>query len=299
MEKWLAGDIRVPVGRRPMILTMDDLFFADQIFLEPDGTPSLRSGLGVIWDFYQKHPDFGFSASLFYNLGDKYYASKKTNTWFLVQDGWEDVLAKTVVWCIEHDALPYNHTYLHSALDQLEAPAIMDDLARNDKAMRKLLARVHREDLIQRLDNYIALPYGVWPASKGLSKYMLTYKDPEARPVAAVFEAGYYYDHRYLPAPFETGFDRFHIPRITTNTHLSVAFLSENNHLFPEAMACRLGPVDPRQENNLETLKTLIAAKIRGGDCHEGIYRVGDLFIEARNGTQSLLWTVQTPPLQR
>ena len=296
IEKWLAGDIHLPVGRRPMILTMDDLFFADQIFLDPDGTPSTRSGLGVLWDFFQKHPDFGFSAGLFYNLGDKYYGNYKTDTWFLVSDGWQDALARAIVWCIEHDALPFNHTYLHSSLDQLEALAIQDELARNDKTLRKMLARVSREDLISRLDNYIALPYGVWPASKGLTNFMLAYRDPEDHPVKAVFEAGYYYQEQYLPAPFESGFDRYKIPRITTNTHKSVNFLVENRDRFPLTQTCRLGPINGDRTQAVDDLKAMISAQISARQCQEGIYRVENFFFDFRAGKQALLWTV--PPVQ-
>ena len=38
--------------------------------------------MGVLWQFYQEHPDFGFSASLFYNLGDKLFANQETTIWW-------------------------------------------------------------------------------------------------------------------------------------------------------------------------------------------------------------------------
>jgi hypothetical protein len=292
IEKWLAGDISLPVGRRPLILSMDDLFFADQIFIDPDGTPSMRSGLGVLWHFSQAHPDFGFSAALFYNLGDKYYANKKTSSWFQVSDGWQDALAATIVWCIEHDAMPYNHTYQHSSLDQLGPLAIKDELRRNDIEMRKFLKRAKREDLIPRLDNFIALPYGVWPATKGLIKYMLTYTDPEGKPIGAVFEAGYFYEQRFLPAPFMPGFDRMRIPRITTNTFRSIEYLSSHRSEFPETENCRLGPLDLAKKDDPEYIKQQIQQALFLGTCHEGYYRVGRYFFEVKNGEKNLLWTL-------
>lgn len=294
LNQWLSGDIQVPTGRRPLIFTMDDLFFADQIFLEADGTPSQRSGLGLLWAFSQQHPDFGFSGALFYNLGDKYYANLKTPTWFLVSDGWQDALANAIVWCIEHHFIPYNHTYMHSMLDTLEAPAIKDDLARNDIEMRKLLARAHREDLVSALDNYIALPYGVWPVSKGLKEFMLAYRDPENRPVGAVLEAGYYYQKLYLAAPFETGFDPYHIPRITTNTKKSIAFLRDNRDLFPATQECKLGPVAPGTAQTSEYLSGLIASALLEGRCSDGTYRAGSYIFDAQNGSVHLIWTVHS-----
>jgi hypothetical protein len=294
MEKWLAGDISLPVGRRPLILTMDDLFFADQIYIEADGSPSIRSGLGLLWRFSQQHPDFGFSATLFFNLGDKYYGNKKTATWFLVSDGWQDALATAIVWCIEHNAMPYNHTYMHSSLDELDALGITDELRRNDLELRKFLKRAHREDLIPRLDNYIALPFGVWPATKGLTNYMFDYKDPEDKPVSAVFEAGYFYEERYLPAPFAPGFDRFHIPRITTNTRRSIEFLTNQRSRFPRTEHCNLGSIPQSMSNDPDMIKKLIHQAILLGNCPEGYYRVGNYFFEAKNGDQNLVWTVPT-----
>ena len=45
VEKWLEGDLRVPEGKRPLVLSMDDLFYRNQIALTPEGTPSEQTGL--------------------------------------------------------------------------------------------------------------------------------------------------------------------------------------------------------------------------------------------------------------
>lgn len=296
IEKWLAGDISLPVGRRPLILSMDDLFFADQIYIEADGEPSMRSGLGILWNFSQTHPEFGFSVALFYNLGDKFYGNKKTSTWFNVAEGWQDALASAIVWCIEHDAMPYNHTYQHSSLDELDALAIKDELWRNDLEIRRFLKRAKREDLIPRLQNYIGLPYGVWPATKGLTDYMLTYRNPEDKFVGAVFEAGYFYEKRFLPASFMPGFDRLHIPRITTNTHRSIEFLTNYRSQFPVTEQCTLGPVDPALTDDPSYITKQIQKALFFGRCHEGYYRVGRYFFEVKNGEQKLLWTLPANP---
>jgi hypothetical protein len=251
MEKWLAGDIHVPAGRRPMILTMDDAFFADQIFLDPNGSPSLRSGMGVLWKFSQDHPNFGFSASLFANLGDKYYGNKKTNHWFRVDKGWEDTLANAIVWCIEHDVLPYNHTYMHSRLDLVETHYLHTVLQQNDIELRKLLTRVHREDLIPSLGNIIALPDGLWPKTPKRVKVFLSYLNPEGKPIQAVMEAGFYYDSGYLAAPFEPHFDAFHINRITVNSDQAVQFLVNHRDMFPVAEDCQIGPADPSDRKSV------------------------------------------------
>lgn len=51
LQDWISGNLQVPSGRRPIIITLDDAFFADQIFLENDGLPSTNSGIGALWEF--------------------------------------------------------------------------------------------------------------------------------------------------------------------------------------------------------------------------------------------------------
>jgi hypothetical protein len=70
LADWLKGDLRVPAGKSPLIFTMDDLFFNNQITLGEDGQPTTASGIGVWWDFYLQPPDLGFKGALFTNLGD-------------------------------------------------------------------------------------------------------------------------------------------------------------------------------------------------------------------------------------
>ena len=122
LADWLAGNLTVPAGRRPLILTMDDLFFTNQILLDESGQPSPDTGIGVIWQFYQEHPDFGFHLALFAILGDKFYPfdpQYSSEPQHLGQN-WESEFAQTIVWCLENDALVYNHTYLHGYLSYVD-----------------------------------------------------------------------------------------------------------------------------------------------------------------------------------
>jgi hypothetical protein len=101
LTDWLQGNIHLQNGRRPLIITIDDLFYADQISLTEDGNPALYSGVGRLWDFAQEHPDFNFKVALFYNLGDKGYANHYQNGSFTVQDGWRQARAEAIAWCLE------------------------------------------------------------------------------------------------------------------------------------------------------------------------------------------------------
>jgi hypothetical protein len=294
MEKWLDGDIQVPAGRRPMIFTMDDLFFADQVFINPDGTPSDRSGLGVLWNFSQEHPDFGFSAALFYNLGDKYYANQVYGNWFRFVGNWQADLAKAIIWCIEHDAIPYNHTYMHSRFDQVKPQDIHYVLDKNDREMRKLLISAHREDLIPRLRNYIALPGSVWPTSKSRIEILLDYQNPENQPVGAVMEAGYWHDqHVVLVAPFVAGFDRMHIPRIAVNTHAAVQYLVDHRDLFPVTFQCPLKLPSSASVEDQVAVKSALLKAVQSDDCPAGTYRVGQVFYKADENVVAWIWTVK------
>jgi len=84
-----------------MIITMDDFWCADQIYIEENGTPSEYSGIGVLWQFAQEHPDFGFSVAGFSNMGDKYYGDVRLGDRF-VYGGNEDAmwrkLGDTIAW---------------------------------------------------------------------------------------------------------------------------------------------------------------------------------------------------------
>jgi len=137
LEDWLAGKLEVPQGKRPVIITFDDLFFADQVFIMEDGTPSERSGLGVMWQIYQEHPEFGFKPALFSNMGDKYYGNVIRGDWFYVETGWQDSLARVIAWCIEHGALVYNHFYTHPSLPKLSPAQIEWEMRTNDEEIQK------------------------------------------------------------------------------------------------------------------------------------------------------------------
>ncbi len=156
LEKWLTGDIRVPVGKRPVIFSMDDVFFRNQIALTAEEIPAKDTGLGVAWEFYQKHPEFGFHWALFSNLGDKPYGEGTT-----IEQKIQ--LAKVIVWCIEHDAMIYNHTFRHVNLKNTKGLGVTAELRWNDETLRELLQLVHREDLIPKLRNMVALPGGRAP----------------------------------------------------------------------------------------------------------------------------------------
>lgn len=291
LTDWLNGTFVVPADRKPLILTIDDLWFADQIYLDDDGTPSPYSGVGILWRFSQEHPDFGFSVSVFANMGDKYFSDT-----FIPGDErfirnsddnspiWQDKLSNTIVWAIENGVDPYNHTYTHVQLDKTAPQDIQYQLLQNDQSMRFFLQRVNRDDLIPRLGNIIALPFGTWPSTTSGINVLKNYKNPEGKPVAAILEA-YNLDAAQLtPSVFSTSFDRFAIQRITASDYM-IQFIIDHKADVPSAGTCQVGPLAKEQAADTDALRSAIATQISSGTCPEGIYNISGIVFVARNGT--------------
>ncbi|MBN2256497.1 MAG: hypothetical protein JW704_01580 [Anaerolineaceae bacterium] len=278
LEAWIKGDLSAPAGRIPLVFTLDDLYFADQLFLNEDGTPSNRSGMGILWEFYQEHPDFGYTAALFYNLGDKLYANHATTTWFIETEGWEEALAEAIVWGIDHDLMPYNHFYTHPRLSKLDGPSMLNQYQRNEKRMQQLLTLAGRPELFEKLGNMIALTYGQWPGTHYMNDFILGMPSLTRKPLLAVFEIDFAFRPKYMPAPYSEDFDRYHMPRIVANAD-ALELLLENKDQFPVAGQCDLGQVGISQAEDLMTVSGLMRLAIQSGDCNEGVYALnGRLF---------------------
>ena len=143
LDDWLDGTFVVPEGRKPLILTIDDFWSADQLFIDEDGTPSPYSGVGILWRFSKDHPDFGFAVSGFSNMGDKFFADTLlTSEQRFIRDSddnstiWRDKLSEAMVWAFENGVEPYNHTYTHVQLDKTAPQDIQYQLLQNDRVTR-------------------------------------------------------------------------------------------------------------------------------------------------------------------
>ena len=266
LGSWLAGDLRAPAGRRPLILTIDDAFFADQVSLTESGDPTPTSGIGVLWDFYREHPDFGFSAALFANLGDKLFV------------GGEEALATTIAWCLDHGVIPYNHFYAHPRLDLTETRWITWEAQKNDLYLRELLASVGRSDLTSKLGNILALPYGIWPESQSGRDAVLGYVNPEGTPLQAVMEVDYAYRARLAAAPYSEDFDRLHVPRIVA-TLSAIKVLEEWLDTLPAASLCEIRIEDASTDGSEAWEERIESARLDG--CGPGIYVIGHSIYDA------------------
>jgi peptidoglycan/xylan/chitin deacetylase (PgdA/CDA1 family) len=274
LQDWLAGNLAAPLGRRPLIFTMDDLFFNNQIRLTGEGEPSPETGIGLLWQFVQQHPDFGFHLSLFATLGDKLYANPDDPNWQLE-------LARTIAWSVAHDALIYNHTYMHVRLNNTAPNDITWELTMNDQYLRQLLGMVDCQDLVDRLGNIVALPYGEWPTKELARKALLDYASPEGVPLQAIMEIDFIVRPKFILPPYSPDFDRLHLPRIVA-TQSTIDYLVEHREQFPAAQQCSLGPLTETTIQEEKAIITQIALAIRQDRCPEGIYSVRGMIFEAQ-----------------
>ncbi len=300
LKSWIDGTFIVPEGIKPLILTIDDGWSGDQLFINADGTPSDLSGIGILWNFSREHPDFGFHIELFAIMGDKYYADKQVEDRFLISDGqewfsplWRQKLGQTIAWAIENGVGVYNHTLTHPDLSKTENAEIQRQLLENDWVVRDLLDEVGREDLVGKLDNLIALPEGKWPSTNSGKNIVLNYKNPEREPVIAVMEAYNLDAAQFTPSYFSEGFNPFAIPRITATPSMT-SFIVENKDLIPTALTCKLGPLDPNQANDSVTLIDLIRNAVLSGNCGEGVYHVNNYIFLAKNGEVTVHYAPQS-----
>ena len=287
LSSWIDGTYVVPPGRKPLVITMDDFWFADQIYITEEGIPSKFSGIGVMWQFAQENPDFGFSAAGFSNMGDKYYGDRQIGSHFFFSEDMDAMwrkLGNTMAWAIENNVSPYNHLLTHPDLSRTSDPDIQFEIEENDRLTRFYLTLVGREDLIPRLRNMIALPFGEWPATQSGMKVLRNYRNQEGNPVEAIFEAYLLADKQLTPSVYSGDFDPMNVTRITASAYMIEWVVSQAGEL-PSAEVCQLGPMREDQSSDREVIQGFIANAVSSGACPEGIYHLNDMIFLARQGS--------------
>jgi hypothetical protein len=281
LERWVAGDLRVPEGKRPLVLSMDDLFYRNQIVLTDEGTPSEQTGLGVSWKFFQEHPDFGFHWALFSNLGDKPFG--------VGTQAEQDIqLANVIVWCLENDAMVYNHTYRHSRLNRTNGLGVTSELKLNDIDLQRLLTLVNRQDLISKPGNLFAVPAGQWPRSAEALNALYGYKNPEGIPLQAIFDVDFITRPNFMKAPYAKKFDRWKLPRMVASL-TAVNYLRNNKDMVPAAYQCEVGPLDKSRSGNVNYMSKQVLNMVQSGQCLKGVYAMENFVFRADTTQVELL----------
>jgi len=94
MSDYLNNNISVPAGCIPIIFTFDDGTSGQFNLVEENGTLKVnkKSAVGIMEEFYEKHPDFGLKGTFYVNLGNSTFEGAGTlqqRLQYLVDKGFE------------------------------------------------------------------------------------------------------------------------------------------------------------------------------------------------------------------
>ncbi|NLP14182.1 MAG: polysaccharide deacetylase family protein [Clostridium sp.] len=152
MTDYLNNNIDVPAGCIPMIFTFDDGTPGQFNLVNESGTlkANKKSAVGIMEEFYEKHPDFGLEGTFYVNLGNGTFEGEGT-------------LEQRLKYLVDKGFEIGNHTYNHINLrDTTSAAEIQKQISLNQKTVSELIPGYKMTTF--------SLPYGL--PSKELQSYV-------------------------------------------------------------------------------------------------------------------------------
>lgn len=187
LSDYLTGNIRVPAGRTPLVLTFDDGTPGQLSFIQGEAGPVLNPdcAVGILLEFSRAHPDFGHAATFFVNSGNPFgdAARAAENLNFLLEAGMEIG----------------NHTRTHRDLSSASPQEIANEIGSLANEVRRLTGYEVTS---------LALPFGGYPKSK--ANLLTGTWDGETYHNLGVLLVG----AEPAPSPFSKEFKPHAIPRI-------------------------------------------------------------------------------------
>lgn len=177
--QYTAGDIDIPAGAHPVVLTFDD-GDRSQFALSPAGTPTDTSAVGILLAVARAHPGFRPVATFYVN--DSPFGDPGGR--------------RTLPWLHAHGFDIGNHTLTHANLRSSTVEQVHDEIVRCDQEIRRAVPTAPPVTL--------ALPFGVHPMDPTLALRGPGYS------YRGVFLVG----ANPAPSPFAGAFDPLNIPRI-------------------------------------------------------------------------------------
>ncbi|TYB54244.1 polysaccharide deacetylase family protein [Nonomuraea sp. PA05] len=187
-REFAAGDIRVPAGKYPVVLTFDD-GHPSHFGLDANGAPLPGTAVAVIQEVASRHPGFRPTATFWINREP-----------FGLRDRAAQEAA--VRWLVDHGYEVANHTWGHPNLRMLKRKKVSEQIVRIERLLKKLGAPPSQT---------MALPYGSMPRNKGAARSGSW--DGTRYDFAGVFLAG----AEPSLSPYAKKFDRGAIQRIQSN----------------------------------------------------------------------------------
>jgi len=187
LSDYLTGDIRIPAGKSPLVITFDDGRASQLKLIEVDGqvVADPDCAVGILLDFSRKHPDFGHSATFFVNYPRMFGTETRAVEYmkFLLDNGMEIG----------------NHTLTHRNL----ASASPEEVAKEIGGLANKI-----RDLLDYDTLSLALPYGNYPRSK---QFLLSGRwDDQYYRNLGILLAG----AEPAPSPYSLKFNPLAVPRI-------------------------------------------------------------------------------------
>jgi peptidoglycan/xylan/chitin deacetylase (PgdA/CDA1 family) len=187
LSDYLDGNINVPAGRAPLVLTFDDGTRGQFRMIESDEglIPDPDCAVGILLEFSRTHPEFGHAATFFVNSGNPFGDPSEVEEKFkfLLENGMEIG----------------NHTRSHENL----AYASPEVVAREIGSLANEVRAICGYDTVS-----LALPYGGYPRS---TENLLTGTwDGERYENKGILLVG----AEPAPSPFSKKFNPLAVPRI-------------------------------------------------------------------------------------
>lgn len=152
LNDFVNNEINIEAGKTPIVFTFDDGNITDFNIIEENGEKKIdpNCAVGILEDFYSKHPDFGLE-STFYIYGQNPFRQK-------------DLIDYKLKYIVEKGMDIGNHTSGHDKLSVLSSEDIQKSLAKNVEFIKQYLPDYEV--------NSLALPYGDRPKSEDKRKYL-------------------------------------------------------------------------------------------------------------------------------
>lgn len=176
----VSGDIDVPAGTHPVVLTFDDST-ASQVRITKDGEPKPDTAVGILTAFGEQHPDFTPTATFYVNA-DPFAGDNRALAW--LHDNGYEIGA---------------HTSTHANLGSLDSAGVQREFASNVSGIKAAAPGASVRTM--------ALPLGIFPNDRRLARRG-SWNDGSYR-----FDGVMLVGANPAPSPF-AGLDGAGVPRI-------------------------------------------------------------------------------------